>query len=323
MTDQDANHSPTGAPPPAPAAGVPPAPAVPAAAQRPAACPWCGGAVSAADLSCPSCGAEVDLAALVTESGWVQLPGRKDMAKLQFGRSYFQIEGKFVPVADVALAAEDSVYFSHHVLLWKEPRVEVSAMSLRGGWKRLMAGMPLVMTQARGPGHIAFSHDAPGELIAIPLQTGQAVDVREGLFMVATGQVGYDWFDPRIWYAVGTGNDREVVYPAGWTMDRFGAATAPGLLILHAPGNVFVRRLERQQAVLIKPTALVFKDPAVSMHLHYEVPRGAPSLWSGAVKHVWLRLVGPGRVAVKSVSEPVEHEHRNFSDSSPATQQRW
>jgi uncharacterized protein (AIM24 family) len=295
-------------------------PAQPGHANR---CTWCGSPVQAADLSCPSCGATVDLAALVTDSGWVQLPGRKDMAKLQLGQSWCQIEGKFVPVADFSLATGDSVYFSHHVLLWKEPRVAVSAMSLRGGWKRLMAGMPLIMTQAVGPGHIAFSHDAPGELIALPLQTGQAVDVREGLFMVATGQVGYDWFNSGIWYSVGSGNDREVIYPVGYAMDRFGAAAAPGLLLLHAAGNVFVRRLAPQQSILIKPTALIFKDPEVSMDLHVEVPRGGISLWSGSVKHLWLRLTGPGRVAVKSVSEPVEREHSSWSGSSGMSQHRW
>lgn len=292
---------------------------------RPAAtCAWCGATVQGSDLSCPGCGAGVDVTAMVAASGWVQLPGRKDMAKLQFGHSYCQIEGQFVPVADVSLAGDDSVYFSHHALLWKEPRVQVSAMSLRGGWKRLMAGMPLIMTQAKGPGHIAFSHDAPGELIALPLHTGQAVDVREGLFLLATGQVGYDWFNPQIWYCVGTGNERETIYPIGFAMDRFGAAGAPGLLLLHAAGNVFVRRLDPHQSILVKPTAFVFKDPAVNMQLHIEVPRGQVSLWSGGnLQHLWLRLTGPGRVAVKSVSEPVEREHAYWSSSSPATHHRW
>ena len=55
----------------------------------------------------------------ISKSGWAQLPGRKDMAKLQFGNSFCQIEGAYVPVADMKLAPEDSVYFTHHVLLWK------------------------------------------------------------------------------------------------------------------------------------------------------------------------------------------------------------
>jgi len=59
-----------------------------------------------------------------TESGWSKLPGRKDMAKLQFGDSFCQIEGLYVPVADMNLAAPDSVYFTHHVLLWKDPHIK-------------------------------------------------------------------------------------------------------------------------------------------------------------------------------------------------------
>ena len=47
-------------------------------------------------------------------------------------------------------------------------------MSLKGAWKRLFAGMPLIMTQAAGPGHIAFSQDQSGELIALPIQPGSA-----------------------------------------------------------------------------------------------------------------------------------------------------
>ena len=48
------------------------------------------------------------------------------MARLQFGQSHCQIEGKYVPVADMNLAAGDSVYFTHHVLLWKDPAVTVT-----------------------------------------------------------------------------------------------------------------------------------------------------------------------------------------------------
>ena len=106
--------------------------------------------------SCPRCGAALRATRCVTESGWTELPGRKDMAKLQFGHSFCQIEGMYVPVADLNLAAGDSVYFTHHVLLWKDPQVNVTAMSLAGGWKRLFAGMPLVMTQARARGTSRF-----------------------------------------------------------------------------------------------------------------------------------------------------------------------
>ena len=101
-------------------------------------------------------------------------------------------------------------------------------MSLKGAWKRMLAGMPLIMTQAQGPGRIAFSRDAPGEMIALPLQPGQAVDVREHLFMVATGAVTYDWFNSNIWFTTQEGDETETHYPMGMLLDRFQAPAAPG-----------------------------------------------------------------------------------------------
>ncbi|HEV2687266.1 MAG TPA: AIM24 family protein [Bryobacteraceae bacterium] len=314
------------APAPAPAAPAPDAPVVhiPASSGKQVACEWCGAIVDAAQLSCPRCGATLQAKPISTESGWAKLPGRRDMAKLQFGDSFCQIEGLYVPVADVNLAGPDSVYFAHHVLLWKDPQVAVTTLPLSGGWKRMFAGLPLVMTQAHGPGHIAFSCDAPGEMIALPIQPGQTMDVREHLFMVATGNVAYDWFQTNIWYSTQNGNETETHYPVGMFMDRFSAPQAPGLLLLHAAGNVFVRELGASQPILVKPTALIFKDPTVQMQLHFERPRTGFSLWgSWGNRYMWLRLWGPGRVAVQSVFEPVEGENRNINRCSAATERQW
>lgn len=292
-------------------------------------CPWCGTVSDGAQLSCPGCGVSVDVRAAITESGWTELPGRRDMAKLQFGNSYCQIEGTYVPVADFDLSKEDGVYFTHHVLLWKDPQVNITTMSLKGGWKRLFAGMPLIMTQAQGPGHIAFSRDEPGETIAIPLQKGQAVDVREHILMVATHHVSYDWFKTDVWYRTKTTKSNgeteyETHYPLGMYMDRFSAPQSPGLLLLHAAGNVFVRQLAPHQTILIKPTALVFKDTTVSMQLHFEYPGTAWSAWgSWGARYVWLRLRGPGRVATQSVFERLEGENRTMDSHSAATHRKW
>jgi len=246
------------------------------------------------------------------------------MAKLQFGNSFCQIEGLYVPVADMNLAAGDSVYFSHHVLLWKDPQIDITTMSLRGGWKRLFAGMPLIMTQAQGPGHIAFSKDEPGELIPLPLQPGQSIDVKEHLFLAATGNVAYDWFQTNVWFQTQSGDDKETHYPVGMFMDRFSSPQTPGLLLLHAGGNIFVRELAPNQTILVKPSALIFKDPSVQMHLHFEHPNTGFSMWgSWSNRYLWLRLSGPGRVAIQSVFERIEGEARNISSFSYATEHRW
>ena len=161
------------------------------------------------------------------------------MAKLQFGNSFCQIEGTYVPVADMNLAPEDMIYFAHHVLLWKDPQVTITTMSLKGAWKRLLSGMPLVMTQAQGPGHIAFSRDAPGEMIALPLQPGQAVDVREHLFLVATANVTYDWFQSGIWFNTRNGNETETHYPVGNVHGSFLRATGARAVAAAFRGQCF------------------------------------------------------------------------------------
>lgn len=289
-------------------------------------CSWCGAAFTSAQTSCQSCGAALGIGTEVTEGGWGQLPGRHDMAKMQIGASSCQVEGAYVPVADFNLAAQDSVYFAHHVLLWKDPQVNVTTMPMAGAWKRMLAGMPLVMTQAQGPGHIAFSRDAPGEMISLPLQPGEQVDVREHLFLAATTGVDYTWFDPGIWFQTQSGNDTETHYPLGMFMDRFMAPQKPGLLLLHAAGNVFVRNLAAGEAILVKPTSLIFKDPTVGMQLHFERPGSGFTGWFGMSwgnRYLWLRMWGPGRVAISSVFDRVEGEARTITNFSYATEQRW
>lgn len=284
-------------------------------------CPWCGMISGGTELSCPACGAPVDVKAISTTGGWYELPGIKDMAKLQFGHSHCQIEGTYVPVADMNLAPADSVYFTHHVLLWKDPQVAITTMPMRGGWKRLFAGLPLIMTQAQGPGHIAFSQDHPGEMIALPLQPGQAVDVREHIFMVATGNVAYDWFNTNIWFTTRNGDDQETHYPLGMFMDRFYAQQVPGLVLLHGAGNIFVRNLQPNETILVKPTALLFKDTTVQMYLRIDTPASTGwgswgwSNWNQ--RYIWLRLQGPGRVAIQSAYKHLEENGRNIVKTSP------
>jgi uncharacterized protein (AIM24 family) len=259
------------------------------------ACRWCNAAsaVGPADQNCPACGAPVDVRLVTDDAGWQRLPPIPDMARLQFGSSHCQVEGSYVPVADFDLSAQDHLYFNHHVLLWKDTRVQTPRLPLKGAWRRFLAGLPLVMLQAKGPGRIAFSKDAPGELIAIPLEKGHSIDAREGMFLVATGQIHYNWIESGVWYRAG-----EFHYPVGRYMDRFTAVDQHGLLLLHGSGNVFVRQLEAGQTLLVKPSALVYKGPRVSMSIGIEHPRGFNNYWRR--RYVWLRLSGTGRVAIQS-----------------------
>ena len=108
-----------------------------------------------------------------TTSGWTELPAIPDMTRIQMGQSSAQIMGKLAPAADMRLAAGEGVFFPNDNLLWQEPAVEVSAMSLRGGWDRMRAGLPVVMLQAAGSGdHLASLTTPPARCWRLPVQAG-------------------------------------------------------------------------------------------------------------------------------------------------------
>ena len=164
-------------------------------------------------------------------------------------------------------------------------------------------------------------------MIALPIQPGQSVDVREHIFLAATHGVTYDWFSTNIWFTTKTGNDTETFYPVGMFMDRFFAPDKPGLLLLHAHGNAFIRHLRQGESILVKPTSMLFKDPSVRMQLHIEYPNAGGTVWSfwnsWTHRHIWLRLFGPGRVAVQSAYEKMEENGLTVYNNSGASETRW
>jgi uncharacterized protein (AIM24 family) len=295
-------------------------------------CRYCRQPSDPAQPTCPLCGAPVDVRDHVSETGWTAQPPIRDMARLQFGQSHLQIAGTTVPVAEFNLAQQDWIYFSHHTLLWTDTQARLGNMPMRGGWKRVMAGLPLIMMEARGPGHVALSDNHAGEVVALPLQHGQQMWVREHRFLCATGTIAYDWTSNDVWYTTGQDrNDQETHYPMGQFGDIFTARTGPdantgpGLLLLHARGNTFIRDLQPGQSLLVQPSSLLYRDMSVRLNLHLEYPRNTGiSFWNNRLsyRNVWIRLHGPGRIAVQSVYEPPENTEI-IQRSSYATTHRW
>src|SRR5579863_7628870 len=128
-------------------------------------CQWCQGMNEKSALTCRACGAPLDIRNLVSESGWREAPRIRDMTEIHLGGG-------------------DSIFFEHHVMLWKEEQVPLSVMQLGGGLKRAFAGMPFIISVATGPGRIAFSRDASGELVVLPLHPGMEIDVCEHAFLL-------------------------------------------------------------------------------------------------------------------------------------------
>ena len=96
-------------------------------------------------------------------------------------------------------------------------------------------------------------------------------------------------------------------------------------MLLHSPGNTFIRDLAPGESILVQPSALLYRDLSVQWQLHLEYPQFFQTgFWHSSYSHryVWLRLFGPGRVAVQSIFERVE-ESEAITNSSGHTTQQW
>jgi uncharacterized protein (AIM24 family) len=253
-------------------------------------CQWCQGMNPKTALTCHACGAPLDIRNLVSESGWREAPRLRDMTEFQFSSSTCQVEGEIVPVAEIHLGPRDSVFFEHHIMLWKDDNVPLTVLQLPGGLKRAFAGMPFIISVATGPGRIAFSRDATGEVVVLPLHPGMELDVREHAFLLASHQIDYSFVRVK-------GLTNILFGGQGMYMDRFVTTGSPGLVLLHGYGNVFERKLKTGESIMVEPGAFLYKDSSVSMEVEFQRLGG---LFGGANMSL-ARMTGPGRIGIQSM----------------------
>ncbi len=212
------------------------------------------------------------------------------------------IDGELVPVVDVMMGNQLPIYFEHHILLWKHPGVQIGFRSMRGAAKRFFAGLQVFITEAQGPGNIALSRDSVGQVVALRLRPGQTVEVREHQFLLATGNVDYN-------YAFVQGAANILFSRTGLFIDQFTAQGSEGMVLLHGYGNVFEKTLAPGEALDVEPGAWLWKDPSVQMQTTNVATsqRGGGILGAigGLVAGSSLtlnRFIGPGRVGIQSMT---------------------
>lgn len=209
-----------------------------------------------------------------------------------FGGVTYHIEGELVPVLQVELQTV-KIYFEHHVLLWKDTNVEITTHAMSGGFKRVMAGLPIFLTEAQGPGRIAFSRDGAGHIIPLHLESGQSVEVREHQFLATTENVDYTFKRVK-------GMANMFLGGTGFFIDTFACkGNKPGVLWLHGYGNIFEIDLKGGETIDVEPGGWIYKDPGVSMET--KLQRLSTGLFASAGQLCWNRFTGPGRLALQSM----------------------
>lgn len=203
----------------------------------------------------------------------------------------YRVEGELVPVLHMALSGEVPVYFEHHVLLWKYPTMQIGMHPLKKGLKRrVFGGMPLLLLEAQSAGELAFSRDASGHVVALHLQPGEGIVVREHQFLAATAHVAYD-------YSMMKGFANKL-YGGGFFVDHFVSADYEGVVWVHGYGNVFEKQLEEGESIDVEPGGWVYRDHSVTMK--QEVYGFKTGLLGGGGNLIFNRFTGPGRIGIQS-----------------------
>jgi uncharacterized protein (AIM24 family) len=174
-------------------------------------------------------------------------------------------------------------------LLWKDEQVALASLPTNGP-RRSIGGMPHIVSVAYGPGRVAFSRDAPGEMVVLPLHPGMELDVREHAFLAASHSINYSFVRIKGLANVLHGG-------SGMYIDRFVTQGAPGLLLLHGNGNVLERTLRPGEKVMVEPGGYLYKDSTVQMQA---VP--LPLKIGLLHRKIYMaEMTGPGRVGIQSM----------------------
>ena len=98
---------------------------------------------------------------------------------------------------------------------------------MQGALKRMMAGMQIFVTEASGPGMIAFSRDlASATSCRSTCPQGRELEVREHQFLAATANIDYTFNRVK-----GIGN---ILFGGtGFFIDKFHSHKGDGILWLH------------------------------------------------------------------------------------------
>ncbi|MBI3441987.1 MAG: AIM24 family protein [Proteobacteria bacterium] len=203
----------------------------------------------------------------------------------------YHLDGELVPVLTIEIKPDQPVYFEHHILLWKNTTVSIGIKAMKGALKRMMAGLQIFVTEARGNGQIAFSRDGAGHIVPLHLSRDQEVHVREHQFLAATKHVEYTFERVK-------GFANMLMGGTGFFIDKFHCREGDGILWLHGYGNVFEKTLAAGEQIEIEPGGWLYKDSSVRMETNLQK---ISSGFFGSMNFITNRFTGPGRVGLQSM----------------------
>ncbi len=204
----------------------------------------------------------------------------------------FRIRGGLAPVVEWAMDPSFTLFFEHYVLMYRDPGVSIQGAVPHGAMKRIIGHMPVILAKASGQGRLALGRGGPGEIVGVPIQPGATLEVREHQFLAATDTLSYGFSRIR-------GISNLLFGGNGFFVDTFESRKAPGIVWIHAHGNLIEVALNPGEQLDVEPSRWCYKDPAVKMTT---VPINISGKLFASSSFMLNRFTGPGRVGLQTIT---------------------
>ena len=182
-----------------------------------------------------------------------------------FGGVTYHLDGELVPAANGRVMPRYRRVLRAPCAALEAPQRDDRHPAMKGALKRMIAGMQIFITEATGPGQIAFSRDGAGHIVPIHIKAGEELHVREHQFLAATGNIDYTFERVK-------GIANMLFGGTGFFIDKFHGHQGEGVLWLHGYGNVFEKVLGVGESIDVEPGGWLYKDPTVKMDTNMHAP---------------------------------------------------
>ncbi|MCI4337826.1 MAG: AIM24 family protein [Thermoplasmata archaeon] len=195
-----------------------------------------------------------------------------------------------VPSVLATLAAGESIYSEHGIVLYKEDSVKVDRKNIPSSGmfstlkRTTVGGLPFYLAEFTGPGHAAFSRDGVGEVRVMELGQNEVLDVAEGSLVCAENRLRYETL-----YVKGL---------PGWGGMWMDQLAGPGKFALHAYGNFITMRLAPGESVVCERRAILHKTP--TMPIAPMIQKVGKGLLGRMMAQEMYVLQGPGTIGLQT-----------------------
>lgn len=234
------------------------------------------------------------------------------------GQMQTRIQGTTMPVLDVQLDPNESVFSESGELSWMTASIQMTTHTQMGGGgglfgilKRVAGGGSIFMTEYRAvqyPGEVSFATKVPGHIVPVQVGPGQEYLVHRHGFLCATPQVS---ISVGFQQSLGAG----IFGGSGFLLQRIGGS---GMAWLELSGELIMKTLAPGEVLLVHPGHVGAFQASVGFQIT-TVP-GIKNLIFGGDGIFLAVMTGPGTIWLQTL--PISRLAHQISEYLPSMEGR-